>query len=60
MMEFFDMGGYAVYIWPSYAAVLGGMAVLLVISIRAAARARREAEALRALSPRRRRKGGDA
>lgn len=60
MMEFFEMGEYAAYIWPSYAAVLGGMAVLLAVSIRAAAKARKEAEALRALSPRRRRRGGDA
>lgn len=58
MAEFFSMGGYGVYIWPCYAAVLGGMAFMLVASMRAARKAEQETEALRALSPRRRRKGG--
>jgi heme exporter protein D len=58
MVEFFQMGGYAEYIWPSYGAVALVMIVLLAQSVRAARRAEREAEQLKALSPRRRRRSG--
>lgn len=32
--EFLDMGGYAGFIWPSYAVVIGVLAVLLWLSLR--------------------------
>lgn len=60
MAEFFDMGGYGAYIWSCYAIVLGSMALMLVSSLRKSREAAKEAEALRALSPRRRRKGGSS
>ncbi|WP_417518648.1 heme exporter protein CcmD [Minwuia sp.] len=60
MAEFFSMGGYGSFIWSSYAAVALGMIVLFVVSVRGARKAEREASALRALSPRRRRKGGES
>ncbi|VBB68605.1 hypothetical protein RIEGSTA812A_PEG_78 [invertebrate metagenome] len=33
MGEFFAMGGYALFIWPSYAIGIGGLIVLAVISV---------------------------
>ena len=60
MIEFLNMGGYAGYIWPSYGAVALAMIVLLAASVRGARKAEKEAAALQALSPRRRRKGGES
>jgi len=34
MAEFFSMGGYGAYVWPSYAMTAVIMAVLLVASLR--------------------------
>lgn len=34
MDEFFFMGGYAPFIWPSYGIGIGGLVVLAVFSIR--------------------------
>ncbi|WP_416899385.1 MAG: heme exporter protein CcmD [Minwuia sp.] len=59
MIEFLSMGGYASYIWSSYGAVSLAMIVLLVLSVRGARKMEREASALQALSPRRRRRQGD-
>lgn len=56
MSEFLAMGGYAAYVWPTYGATALVMVVLLVASVRGSKRAEREARALEALSPRRRRK----
>jgi heme exporter protein CcmD len=41
--EFFAMGGYARYVWPSYALVLGAIALNIVWARRALRRARLEA-----------------
>ncbi len=32
--EFFDMGGYGAYIWPSYGLTAAVMIVMLVVSLR--------------------------
>ena len=56
-MSFFEMGGYAAYVWPAFGAAAAIMIALLVASLRAM-RAR-EAE-LRALEAARRgRQGAD-
>lgn len=56
-MSFFEMGGYAAYVWPAFGAAAAIMIALLVASLRAM-RAR-EAE-LRALEAARRgRRGAD-
>ena len=34
MSEFFSMGGYAAYVWPSYILTAMIMLVLLVVSVR--------------------------
>ena len=33
-MSFFEMGGYAAYVWPAFGAAAAIMAALLVLSIR--------------------------
>ena len=40
MAEFFAMGGYAVYIWPAYGASFLTLAVAVILSLRAHAKAR--------------------
>ena len=40
MREFLDMGGYAAYVWPSYAVTLGVIALNVYWARRALARAR--------------------
>ncbi|MBI1236936.1 MAG: heme exporter protein CcmD [Alphaproteobacteria bacterium] len=42
MQLFFDMGGYAAYVWPSYGAAALLMAGLAITSVRALARAESE------------------
>ena len=54
MAEFFDMGGYAEFVWPAYALVLGGLIGLLICSRRNLQRSQSEVAALEAASPRRR------
>jgi heme exporter protein D len=44
MSEFFAMGGYAVYVWPSYAISITALLVLGVLSWRAMKRAERLAK----------------
>ena len=34
MMEFFAMGGYAIYVWPSYAIVFGLLALQIALPLR--------------------------
>jgi len=49
MMEsFFDMGGFAAFVWPCYALTLGGMAWLAYTSWR---RAKSAAARLEEMSP---------
>jgi heme exporter protein D len=44
MNDFWDMGGYAAFVWPAYAISLIALATLVVISWRAMKRAERLAE----------------
>lgn len=53
MAEFFEMGGYAAYIWPAYGVAAGAIVGLFIWSWRGLAKAQR-AEA--ALGPRERRR----
>ncbi|MDW8444633.1 MAG: heme exporter protein CcmD [Acetobacteraceae bacterium] len=34
MSEFLAMGGYAAFVWPSYAIGVGGLVVLALVSLR--------------------------
>jgi heme exporter protein D len=43
MKEFFDMGGYAAFVWPSYAVTFTVVVLNVVWARRALARARAEA-----------------
>lgn len=42
MAEFFNMGGYAAYVWPAYAAAALGLGALTVAIVRRNARTRQE------------------
>jgi heme exporter protein D len=44
MKEFFDMGGYAAFVWPAYAVTFGVVLLNVVWARRALKRARREAQ----------------
>ena len=58
-MSFFEMGGYAAYVWPAFGAAAAIMVALLVLSIRTM-RAREEAlRTLEASARRRRAAEGD-
>ena len=58
-MSFFEMGGYAAYVWPAFGAAAVIMVVLLVLSIRTM-RAREAAlKTLEATARRRRAADGD-
>ena len=58
-MSFFDMGGYAAYVWPAFGAAAAIMVALLVLSIRTM-RAREAAlKTLEASARRRRAAEGD-
>ena len=57
MKEFFAMGGYAVWVWSSYAVALGALAA---VGVRSALRARANRAALAALRARLERGGGAA
>ena len=43
MKAFFDMGGYAAFVWPAYAVTLGVVVLNIFWARRALARSRREA-----------------
>lgn len=43
MSQFFQMGGYAVYVWPAYAVTLAAIVLNVVWARRALARSREEA-----------------
>ena len=55
MAEFFAMGGYAVFVWPSFAVAAVVMVGLLVTSMHTMRVNRAQLEALEANRPRRRR-----
>ena len=58
-MSFFEMGGYAAYVWPAFGAAAAIMIALLLLSIRAM-RAREAAQrALEATARRQRAADGD-
>ncbi len=59
MSEFFAMGGYAAFVWPSYGIAFGVMAGLLVWAWTSARNGEAEVERLRAagIDPRRRQAG---
>ena len=48
MAEFFDMGGYAVYVWSAYAGFALILLGLVLASLRDAARAKRRLQDLEA------------
>ncbi len=48
LTEFFDMGGYGVYVWPCYLIAALVMAGMLALSLRSLARARRTLDQLQA------------
>jgi heme exporter protein D len=52
---FLDMGGYAGFVWPSYAVVIGVLAVLLWVSLRGLKAAESELARLEGDAPRARR-----
>jgi heme exporter protein CcmD len=43
MSHFFEMGGYAVFVWPAYAVTLAAIVLNVVWARRALARAREDA-----------------
>jgi heme exporter protein D len=44
MKEFFDMGGYAAYVWPAYAITLAVIVLNIIWARRALERSRAEAQ----------------
>ncbi|GHD43011.1 hypothetical protein GCM10017083_08620 [Thalassobaculum fulvum] len=60
MSEFFAMGGYAVFVWPSYAVAFGVMAGLVAWAWISARRGEAEVERLRAAGLDTRRRSADA
>jgi heme exporter protein CcmD len=60
MFEFLQMGNHTAYVWSAYGVCAICLGALVAQSIRKARQADTELQALKALSPRRRRKGGDA
>ena len=59
MAEFFDMGGYAAFIWPTYGVAALVMVVLLIASLRGLRASTAELESLeQAQGPGRRRRRG--
>lgn len=53
MDQFFAMGGYGFYVWPSYILALAVMAGILLFSLKGASRAQGELDRLQSLRPRR-------
>ncbi len=43
MSQFFEMGGYAAFVWPAYAVTFAAIALNIVWARRALARSREEA-----------------
>ena len=57
-MSFFDMGGYAAYVWPAFGAAAAIMIALLVISLRTMRAREASLRALEAAARSRRGDGG--
>ncbi len=57
-MTYFDMGGYAAYIWPSYAVTVLMLVAVVVVSLRAMRKSETDLKAIQSLNPRRARKAG--
>ena len=51
MADFFDMGGYALYVWVSYAITAGMLLLLLLGSLSASRRAARDVARLKPARP---------
>lgn len=47
LMTFFDMGGYAVWVWTAYGVSIFSLAAMLVVSLRSLRAREREFETLR-------------
>ncbi|MAM68441.1 MAG: heme exporter protein CcmD [Rhodospirillaceae bacterium] len=56
MVEFFNMGGYAGFIWPSWAIALGVLGVLVMQSLKSMRSNERLLADMEVKSPRRRRR----
>ena len=56
MAEFFAMGGYAAFVWPSYAVTILALIGILYTSLRALRTAERRAALFDAANPRRARR----
>ena len=52
MSQFFDMGGYAAFVWPAYAITTLVLVGLLVVTIRRLSQNRRRVAKLEAENPR--------
>jgi heme exporter protein CcmD len=59
MFEFLQMGNHTAYVWSAYAICVVCLTALVVQSVRRSKQVEDELQSLKALSPRRRRKGGD-
>jgi heme exporter protein D len=57
---FLAMGGYAAFVWPSYAIAVGALVVLALVSLRQWRAAKAAVARLEAQGPRRRRDGASA
>lgn len=52
MSQFFEMGGYAAFVWPAYAITAAVLVGLLIVTIRRLAQNRRRVAELEAENPR--------
>ncbi len=60
MDGFFEMGGYALYVWSSYGITAMVLALLAALSLRANAAAKAEVERLKPKRPKRSKQGHSA
>jgi heme exporter protein CcmD len=51
MTHFLSMGGYAAFVWPAYAISFGGIALAVVLTLRAYARAKNLLEKIERENP---------
>ena len=56
LSSFFEMGGYAAYVWPAYGLAAVVMVAVLAASLRSAKTAERDLEAAQRLRPNRQRR----
>jgi heme exporter protein D len=50
MNEFFDMGGYGMYIWPCYGIAAGLLVALLITSLKSLSKSKKDLSILEQLS----------